>query len=145
MTSLKVGMRALALIFMVVSTISYFMALVLGPVLFFSSSDGLAAAQQRIHGIYVVLFMISRCSNSGGNQFRSSLRADLGSLLCLYDSSLVRQRWLFELSKRSSREFNFPGEDQFSLHNAFGCIGIAFRDYNNLIISRNPKEFKPAA
>jgi membrane protease YdiL (CAAX protease family) len=56
--SLKVGMRALVLILIVVSTISYFVSLVLGPVLFFSSSDGLTAAQQRIHGIDVGLFMI---------------------------------------------------------------------------------------
>ncbi len=56
--SLKVGMRALALILIVVSTISYFISLVLGPVLFFSTSDGLAAAVQRIHGIDVGLFMI---------------------------------------------------------------------------------------
>jgi len=57
-TSLKVGIRALALILIVVSTISYFISLVLGPVLFFSTSDGLAAAEQRIHGIDVGLFMI---------------------------------------------------------------------------------------
>jgi hypothetical protein len=56
--SLKAGMRALALILIVVSTISYFIALALGPVLFFSTSDGLAAAEQRIHGIDVGLFMI---------------------------------------------------------------------------------------
>lgn len=58
MTSLKVSLRALTLIFVLISTISYFTALILGPILFFSTSDGLAAAAQRIHGLYVLLFMI---------------------------------------------------------------------------------------
>ena len=55
--SLKAGMRFLALIFIVASTVSYFISLVIGPVLFFSTSDGLAAAVQRIHGIDIGLFM----------------------------------------------------------------------------------------
>ena len=56
--SLRVGMRALALILAVSSAISYFISLALGPVLFFSTSDGLAAADQRIHSMSIALFMI---------------------------------------------------------------------------------------
>ena len=51
-------MRALALILAVSSAISYFISLALGPVLFFSTSDGLAAANQRIHSVSIALFMI---------------------------------------------------------------------------------------
>jgi membrane protease YdiL (CAAX protease family) len=56
--SLRVGMRALALIFAVSSAISYLVSLAVGPVLFFSTSDGLAAAGQTIHQISVGVFMI---------------------------------------------------------------------------------------
>jgi len=58
MTPLKVGMKVLALLLVVSSTISYFISLAIGPVLFFSTSDGLAAADQRIHQLTVGLFMI---------------------------------------------------------------------------------------
>jgi membrane protease YdiL (CAAX protease family) len=56
--SLKVGIRALVLILAVTSAISYFISLALGPVLFFSTTDGLAAADQRIHSVSIALFMI---------------------------------------------------------------------------------------
>jgi membrane protease YdiL (CAAX protease family) len=58
MNSLRVGMRALALIFAVSSAISYVVSLAMGPLLFFSTSDGLAAAGQQIHQISVGVFMI---------------------------------------------------------------------------------------
>jgi hypothetical protein len=56
--SLKVAMRALALMFVVSSAISYFISLILGPMLFFSTPDGLAASEQRIHALSIGLFMI---------------------------------------------------------------------------------------
>jgi hypothetical protein len=58
MDSLRVGTRALALILAVSSAISYLVSLALGPLLFFSTSDGLAAAAQGIHQISVGVFMV---------------------------------------------------------------------------------------
>jgi hypothetical protein len=49
--------RALASILAILSAISYVVSLVIGPILFFSTSDGLAAASHVIHTVPVVLFM----------------------------------------------------------------------------------------
>lgn len=49
---------ALALVVILFSVISYLVTLALGPILFFSTSDGLAAAGQRIHSLLIDIFMI---------------------------------------------------------------------------------------
>jgi hypothetical protein len=56
--SIEVGMKALALAVVILSAISYFITLVLGPVMFFTTPDGLTASAQTIHGISIELFMI---------------------------------------------------------------------------------------
>lgn len=53
----KVG-SVLALIVILVSLVTYFLSLILGPIMFFSTSDGLRAAGQRIHALVVDVFMI---------------------------------------------------------------------------------------
>jgi len=55
---LKASLKAVALIVIIFSAVSYLISLVLGPVLFYSTSDGAAAAAQRIHGLYIELFMV---------------------------------------------------------------------------------------
>ncbi len=50
--------KGLALILAVFSTISYMISLALGPVLFFSTSDGLNVAARRIHQLPVDVFMV---------------------------------------------------------------------------------------
>jgi hypothetical protein len=57
-SSLKAGTKVLILILAVSSMISYIISLAVGPVLFFSTSDGIAAADQRIHQLTIGLFMI---------------------------------------------------------------------------------------
>jgi hypothetical protein len=57
-TSLKASLKAVALVIIVFSAISYLISLALGPVLFYSTSDGMAASAQRIHGLYIELFMV---------------------------------------------------------------------------------------
>jgi hypothetical protein len=57
-SSLKLGMKVLILLLAVSSAISYFISLAIGPVLFFSTTDGLAAAGQRVHQLTVGLFML---------------------------------------------------------------------------------------
>lgn len=57
-TSLTIVGRVFALLVVLFSVISYFLTLVLGPILFFSTTDGLAAAEQRIHSLLLDFFMI---------------------------------------------------------------------------------------
>ncbi len=57
-TSLTMAGRVLALLIILFSVISYFLTLALGPILFFSTTDGLAAAEQRIHSLLLDFFMI---------------------------------------------------------------------------------------
>ena len=57
-SSLTTVGRTLALIVVLFSVASYFISLALGPILFFSTSDGLAAATQRIHVFLFDVFMI---------------------------------------------------------------------------------------
>jgi hypothetical protein len=49
--------RALALVLAILSAISYVVSLVIGPILFFSTSDGLAAASHVIHSVPIDIFM----------------------------------------------------------------------------------------
>ena len=55
--AIKTVGKALALLLVVFSTISYLISLALGPILFFSTSDGLSVASRRIQGIPIDLFM----------------------------------------------------------------------------------------
>jgi len=57
-TSVTIAARALALVVILFSVVSYVISLALGPILFFSTSDGLAAAEQRIHSFLIDIFMI---------------------------------------------------------------------------------------
>jgi len=57
-THLEASLKAVALIIIIFSAITYLISLALGPVLFYSTSDGLAASAQRIHGFYIELFMV---------------------------------------------------------------------------------------
>jgi hypothetical protein len=50
--------KALALILAVVSTVSYIISLALGPILFFSTSDGLTVAARQIHQLPIDVFML---------------------------------------------------------------------------------------
>ncbi|MGA2460197.1 MAG: CPBP family glutamic-type intramembrane protease [Candidatus Bathyarchaeia archaeon] len=49
--------RVLAIVIVVFSAVSYIVSLAIGPVLFFSTSDGLQAAARAIHEIPVIFFM----------------------------------------------------------------------------------------
>lgn len=51
--------RALVLILVLVSVASYFLSLILGPVLFFSTADGLKQASRVIHGLSIELFAMA--------------------------------------------------------------------------------------
>jgi hypothetical protein len=55
---INLSLKALALGVVIFSAISYFIALVLGPVMFFTTPDGLTASARTIHGFSIVLFMI---------------------------------------------------------------------------------------
>jgi hypothetical protein len=57
-SSLKVSLKAVALVIIIFSAISYLISLVLGPVLFYSTSDGIAASARTIKGLYIELFMV---------------------------------------------------------------------------------------
>ncbi len=50
--------KGLAIILVVFSTISYIISLAIGPVLFFSTSDGLTVAARQIHQVPIDFFMI---------------------------------------------------------------------------------------
>lgn len=54
----KVVGKVLALILALASAASYFISMVLGPVLFFSTSDGLSLAARHIHDLPIEIFMI---------------------------------------------------------------------------------------
>ena len=57
-TSRKASLKAVALVIIIFSAISYLISLALGPVLFYSTSDGKAASTTPIHGLYIELFMV---------------------------------------------------------------------------------------
>lgn len=57
-TSVKTAGKVLALFLVVFSIISYITSLALGPVLFFSTSDGLSVASRRIQGIPIEFFVV---------------------------------------------------------------------------------------
>lgn len=58
MASVKAGAKALALVMIVFSVITYFISLAIGPMLYFSTSDGLTASAQPVHGFFLGLFML---------------------------------------------------------------------------------------
>jgi membrane protease YdiL (CAAX protease family) len=50
--------RTLALFIVAFSVLSYFISLAAGLILYFSTSDGLAAAQRTVHELFIELFMV---------------------------------------------------------------------------------------
>lgn len=50
--------KALALILAVFSTLSYIISMTIGPILFFSTTDGLTVAARQIHQIPIDVFMV---------------------------------------------------------------------------------------
>jgi len=107
MATLKTGMKAIALLIIVFSAISYFISLVLGPVLFFSTSDGMAASAQRIHSLYIELFMVLPIAVPIGISMGALFAVILGFFVaCMILASLDRDGFLNSIQGAFSKSIS---------------------------------------